>query len=257
VPHRAAGYGTAADQNAALGVDARISIVASGTNLVGDPHTFTVTVEKNDGSGYGPAANVTVSTTEVGVGSIDLAASTCDDSVTDGAGQCVVVVTSTVPGTSRVDATVTVAVEGVVGPVDVYVDTAGYGAHVISNTKTWVDARITLVASGPSAVDVPYEFTVTVEKNDGTGWAPANGIAVNPSLTAGVGGITGGTCDNTAPDTVDGQCTIIVNSSVAGSSTVDATARVFVGGVGIDVSTSGYGAHDIDNVATWIEPPPP
>src|SRR5215212_7746373 len=35
--------------------DARITISQSGTNAVGQPHTFTVFVEKNDGSGWVPA----------------------------------------------------------------------------------------------------------------------------------------------------------------------------------------------------------
>ena len=66
-----------------------------GTNKVGDPHTFTVTVEKNLGTGGGwvPASGVTVTGTESGVGSIT-ADGNCDDTPTDVNGQCTIVVTS-------------------------------------------------------------------------------------------------------------------------------------------------------------------
>jgi hypothetical protein len=256
VSHRAAGYGTAAAQNAALGVDARISIAASGTGQVGTSRTFTVTVEKNDGSGWAPADGVAVNgmLTSGSVGAIT--GGTCDGTEpdTDGSGHCTIIVSSGATGLSTVDATATVSVEGVVGPVSKTVSTSGSGA-----TATWVDARITVATSdaGTGLVSSPHTFMVIVEKNDGTGWSAVSGIAVD-ATEAGDGGITGGTCSNTVGDTAsDGTCTIIVNSSVTGMSTVNATATVVVGGVNIDVSTSGYGAHDIDNVATWAGPPPP
>lgn len=254
VSHRTTSYQLASVQNAAL---ARISIEASGTNLVGAEHTFTVTVERTDGSGWTPAVGITVNPSEVGVG--DITGGTCDGSApgTDDLGQCTIIVNSSVAAMSTVDATATVAVDGVVGPAIVGVSTAGNGAYVIQNLAVWVDARITIGASDTNFVDEPHTFAVTVEQNDGTGWTPAVGIAVDPS-EVGVGDITGGTCDGSAPGTDDlGQCTIVVSSSVPGASTVGATATVIVGGVSIDVSTSGYGAHDIDNTKTWEPPPPP
>lgn len=253
VSHRAAGYEPAAVQNASLGVDARISIVASGTELVGASHTFTLTVELNDGTGAGwvAAPGVSASATEAGAGAIDLDASTCDDEVTDADGECLIVVDSGVTGSSTVDATASVVVEGVVGPVNVGVSTTGHGAFAISNTVTWADARITIEPSGTSLLGVPYTFTVTVEQDAGSGWAPAIGIAVDPSLTDD-GGITGGTCQNLSGDTdSSGQCTIVVDSSAVGVSTVDAAATVIVGGLPIAVSTAGYGAHDIGNTVIW------
>src|SRR4030067_779517 len=66
-------------------------------------HTFTVTVEQDDGQpgtdgdgtdGFGPAAGVTVTVTEDGVGSIDFDESTCDDAVTDSSGHCLVATTA-------------------------------------------------------------------------------------------------------------------------------------------------------------------
>ena len=248
VSHNAAGYEPAAVQNAALGVDARISIAASGTNRVGDAHTFTVTVEQNDGSGWAPAVGTAVNPSEAGDGTIT--GGTCNDSTpgTNASGQCTIVVESSVVGVSTVNATATVAVDGVVGPVNVNVSTTGYGAHAISNAATWVDARISIAASATNQVDHPYTVTVTVEKNDGSGWVAASGVNVLGSL-AGVGSIIGGTCDDSGGDTEsDGTCTVIVDSSVPGTSTVDASAMVVVGGLGISVSTAGSGA-----TATWVD----
>ena len=238
VSHRAAGYAPAAEQNATLGVDARISVVASDTNLVGDPHTFTITVQKNPGTVWGPAPDIAVNVTEAGVGSMDLDASTCDDSPTDSAGQCVVVVDSSVPGTSTVNATATVSVEGVVGPVIVDVSTTGHGAFIISNVKTWVDARISIGPAGTNLVGDEHTITVTVEKHNGSGWAPAAGISVNGSV-AGDGLIDFGasTCDDSVTDS-SGECAIVVNSGAPGAGTVDASGAVIVGGVWIPVSTS-------------------
>ena len=64
-----------------------------------------------------------------------------------------------------------------VGGVSVAVATNGYGAHDVSNAKTWVDARITIGQSGVNQVGDPHTFTVFVEKNNGlTGWQPAAGV---------------------------------------------------------------------------------
>lgn len=245
---------TAGSSASATWVDARISVAANGTNRVSAPHTFTITVEKNLGLGGGwvAAAGVTVTGSESGVGSIDLAASTCDDTATDGIGECQIVVTSSAAGQSTVQASATVNVSG----VSIDVATNGYGTSVVQNLATWVDARITIGTSGTNPVDTAHTFTVFLEKNDGTGWADANAVTIN-STASGIGAITGGTCGPTGATGAGGTCTIIVNSSSAGSSTVDASGTVSVGGVSIDVSTSGYGAHDIDNTKTWEPPPPP
>jgi uncharacterized repeat protein (TIGR01451 family) len=111
-------------------VDARISIVESATNLVGQSHGFTLTVEQNLGAGWVPAAGVNVTPTSSGVGSI----TSSGPYVTDGSGQVIVTVNSNVVGTAIVDASATVNVGG----IDIAVATDGYGAYTVSNRKTWV-----------------------------------------------------------------------------------------------------------------------
>src|SRR2546427_266082 len=74
-------------------------------------------------------------------------------------------------------------------------------------TKTWVDARITVSGSSTNGVGSPHTFTVTVEKNLGTGggWVAAASETVTSSLT-GPGSITSGTCTGTGMTDSFGQC---------------------------------------------------
>src|SRR6266571_4320627 len=102
-------------------VDASITITPPGVNEVGDPHTFTVTVMQDDGSGSGFVAatvgHVSFTLTDSGGAShvLDPAASTCDDTGDnlDASGQCTIVFTSNSAGTVTGHATVTLSVAGV------------------------------------------------------------------------------------------------------------------------------------------------
>jgi hypothetical protein len=131
---RATGSGgnNSADANKVY-VDAYIVInPPEATNTVGDAHTFTVTVYKDDGlaaadggdgvTGFTPATvgNVDVSLTNDATSNyaINLAASTCDDAQPtgdnlDNNGQCTVVFTSSTAGTVTGHASVSLVVGGV------------------------------------------------------------------------------------------------------------------------------------------------
>src|SRR6185436_3573565 len=186
-----------------------------------------------------------ITSSSVGVGGIT--GGTCAGG-TAGDGKCTITVNSTTPGTTTVTASGTVTVNEVAIPVS----TSGYGAHDISNVKTFVDARITISQSGTNQVNHAHTFLVLVEKNDSTGWTPASGVTI-ASTSTGVGSITGGTCGPTGPTAANGTCTVIVNSTTPGTTTVHASTSVTVGGVTIPVATNGYGAHDISNVKTWVD----
>src|SRR5690606_31020012 len=137
----------------------------------------TVTVEQNDGSGWEPAEDVDVDPTAIGVGSS--ARRACETGSTNEKGHYTVKDDSDSSGTSTVNATATVTVAA----LDVDVSTSGHGAHVISNVKTWIDARITIEEDATNRVGGPHAFTVTVEKNDGSGWEPVQGVTVDPDAT--------------------------------------------------------------------------
>lgn len=245
-------------------VDARITISQTGTNEADQEHTFTVFVEKNDGTGWVDAAGVTINSTESGDGAIT--GGTCGPSgPTDVNGECTVIVNFASAGSSTVDASGTVNVGG----VNINVATDGYGAHDISNQKTWVDANITITPDGTNPVNVPHTFTVTVMKDDGLGGGlvAAAGEHVDFTLTDGGGAVAvldavNSTCDDAGPNTdVNGQCVIVFTSATAGTTTGNAFVTLTVGGVSLtrdtDPATAGVGAGPGGSgpaVKTWIVP---
>src|SRR3989344_677719 len=248
-----ASYSGDADYNSSVGaceplsvVAARISIGTTDTNVVNDPHTFTVTVERNDGTGWIAASNEDVAESEICIGSIT--GGTCTIGNTNISGQCTIIVSSATPGQSTVNASAVVGI----GNINIAVATDGNGAFNISNIKTWVDARITISQSGTNPVNSPHTFTVFVEKNDGiVGWVDASGVTISSSIT-GTGSITGGTCGPSGPTDVNGECTVQINSPTPGVGTVNAGGTVNVGGLNVAVATTGYGAHDISTQKTWV-----
>src|SRR5207248_2640123 len=177
-------------------------------------HTFTVTVQKNLGAGGGfvAASGETVAASWAGAGSIT--GGTCGSTTTDSSGQCTVIVNSSSAGTGTLSASVTLTGSGVSLTRALGDTNAGDDAKV---TKTWVDAHITVSPSSTNAVGSAHTVTVTVQKNLGAGggFVAASGETVAESW-AGAGSITGGTCGSTTTDSL-GQCTVIVNSSSAGT----------------------------------------
>jgi len=236
-------------------VDAEAEIEASATNQVGEEHTFTVTIRADHGDGAGFVAEAGVDVTA----SLDAASTagtitggSCLTDPTDSAGQCTVTVDSNVTGVAIVNADATVTVEGVA----IDVSTTGYGFVVVDNTKTWVDAQISIATDATNEVGNAHTFTVTVEADygDGAGFVPIAGVDVTAVLDdlSTQGSITGGSCLTDSTDAA-GQCTVTVNSDVAGVAIVDASATVDVSGVFIDVATDGYGADVVENTKTWVD----
>lgn len=125
---------------------AKIAIAASATNGIGEPHTFTVTLQKDldDGQGYRAASgeHVDVTLTPAGgaVVQIDAAASTCDNAGanTDANGQCTIKFTSNSGGTVTGSASATLTLNG--SPVTV--TTNGTGDNSSTVVKTFVAGTI-------------------------------------------------------------------------------------------------------------------
>lgn len=92
-------------------VDASIKVTPNDVNEVGDPHTFTVYVEADDGSGPSPVQGVkpTVSF-DVTPGSVT---DNCASTGTDASGECTVEINSSTVGVFNVDASITLNVLGV------------------------------------------------------------------------------------------------------------------------------------------------
>ena len=214
-------------------VDARITITPDKTNEVGTSHTFTVTVQQDDGltagqggdgvTGFGPASGVSVSTfisnsngatgTMTG-GTCGAASGGTGSGTTDANGQCTVIISSPTAGLTTANASSTFAIAGLTNSVTVTRDTIpGNGITAGPSgsgpaTKQWVDANITITpADATNPTGANHTFTVTVKQDDGltaaqggdgvTGFAPVNGAAVNTTIANSNGAtasMNGGTC---------------------------------------------------------------
>ena len=124
-------------------VNAKITIGDDATNRVGNPHTFTVTVQKDagDGSGFVAANGLTVTATKVAGGVGSITGGTCTTATTSGSGQCTVIVSSTTPGSIAVHASTSVTVGPGTG-ITFTVETDGTGLNSGNATKSFVDLRI-------------------------------------------------------------------------------------------------------------------
>ena len=148
-------------------VDANIQITPNGTNRVGANHTFTATVNVDDGSGSGfvSAPDGTVITfTTVDTGGATSTPNPPTQCTTTG-GSCTTTITSPTTGTSTVSAHTTVTVGG----VPLTRSTDGTGANSGPAVKTWVNATISITPSAFNEVNAPHTFITTVMKDDGTG----------------------------------------------------------------------------------------
>src|SRR4029079_12387579 len=150
-------------------VNARISIAPNATNEINDPHTFTVTLEKDlgDGAGFVPAAGETVlvTLTSINGSSIANVTSNCSGG-TDAAGQCTVTFTSPTPGQITGNASWT----GTLGtPTPFTIATDGTGGNSGAAVKTFVDANIQVTPNGTNRVGANHTFTAHINVNAGQG----------------------------------------------------------------------------------------
>jgi adhesin/invasin len=176
-------------------------------NLLGSPHTFTVTVERSDnGSTWTPVQGAVPTLAVSSPGSIS--SQTCNAG-TSAAGTCTAVVTSPSTGT----ATLTATYEGTIDGASA--DFEGDG------DKTWIDYRVTVTPStAENLVDTNHVLTVTVEIDRGSGFVPL--VGAEPAVVAtGVGQITGNTC--TAGTTTNGTCRATIRSTQPGTTRVTAS----------------------------------
>lgn len=205
------------------------------TNLVGQPHTFTVKIEStDDGSVWDPVVGATPTLGLTGVGSIT--GGTCVGSVTNGSGECTAIVSSAGTGVATLTAQ--------------YLATVGTASHTFSDsgTKTWINYQILVTPlEAANLVSTDHVFTVTTFKDsgDGNGFQPLAGV--NPTLTlGGVGQIGSTTCDDPGGTSAAGQCTVTVTSAAAGLTTLTAS---FLG------TADGASATFISGPATkqWVD----
>jgi uncharacterized repeat protein (TIGR01451 family) len=223
-------------------IDYRVTVnPPEAENLTGTNHTFTVLVEKDsgDGEGFVPLTDAMPEITLTGVGS--QVSETCSTG-TDGDGECTVVITSAVTGTT----TVTADFEGTAADSE-------SATFSDSGVKTWLTYRVTMPPDATNEIGDPHTFTALLEVDDGTGFVPVPGATLAISAT-GTGSITSistgvvstpqsGTCTTSAA----GTCDITVNSPEPSALTVTATFA----------ATVAESTQTFDDAATktWIFPP--
>ena len=224
-------------------VDAKISISPNGTNPVGTPHIFTITVNAFPAGLSVSFTSITPSVTPAPGSQI----STCGSPTLSNGGNtatCTVTINSAVAQTFTANATAVVQI----GSASLTRTTDGLLGDSGPATKTYVDANINLSpASKTNAVGSAHTITATVLINAGTGggFVPAaNGTLVTFSLSNSngatasfVGGIN--TCTTTA-----GTCSVSINSPTTGLVTINATTNVSVGGISVTRSTGDSNAGD-------------
>jgi len=215
-------------------VAARISIAPNATNEVGQPHTFTVTVEQNTGSGFGPVSagtpcNITLTN---GGGAVANPAGPFN-LTTNASGQCSVTFTSNSAGTVTGHASSTLSVGG----QTVTVQTNGVAPNSADAVKTFVNANIQITpATANNPVGTNHVLTLHVNVDPGTGFvnAPA-GTSITASIQSGPGSFVGSpTCLTVA---ATGSCTVTITSATAGTTVVRGTTTVSVGGVSLTRTT--------------------
>jgi uncharacterized repeat protein (TIGR01451 family) len=258
--HRETGDGLAGDSANATKtyVDAKISITPNGTNQVGHPHTFTAHVQINDGSGAGfvdaPAGTSISFTIDNGGPGSFTTVNPC--TVTSG-GSCQITLSSNTTGATIVSAHWT----GSVGGVVLIRNTDGTGGNSGPATKTFVNAKISIAPAATNEVTHSHTFTVTLQKDTGTGqFVGASGEHVSVTLTDSNGAAhttPTGTCTNAGANTdSNGQCTITFTSATPGKVTGHATATLSLGPpppATVTVSTDGTGLNSGDAVKTFVD----
>jgi uncharacterized repeat protein (TIGR01451 family) len=256
------------DQNAGDGpnaaktwVDARIAIDSNAVNEVGSPHTFTLTVSQDTGTGsFTPVqgATVTPTLTDSNGATHAATAGTCVTGTTSSSGQCTIVVSSSTTGKVTVHATTTVTVGGQSITRATGDGKSGDSADAV---KTFVDSYITITpATATNPLGVTHTFTAAVFVNDGSGAgyvAAPNGTPVTFSFQ---GSHVGSFTSATTCTTVGGSCSATDVSTTAGDDTVRAATSVTVGGVTMSraTGTSAPGhVNSSDALKHWVSNPPP
>jgi len=206
------------------------------TNVVGDSHELTATVETSTNNiTWTPyeGATVTFNVTS-GPGALDPVTD-----ITDADGEARTTLTSTEAGNSTIEASTTVYDH------DLSTDGELYNSNPAE--KEWVLARIKIEPQHDiNVVGHRHELTATVETsaNNGTDWDPYPGATVTFEVTKGVGAVAPATNVTDA----DGEAMTTLTSDEAGNSTVTASTKVYE----FDLSTDGEAYNSDPAEKEWV-----
>ncbi len=222
------------------------------TNKIGDNHVITASVQTHNGNGtWGPAVNGTVVTFVISNsnGATAVFVPATPNTCTTTAGSCSITINSATTGTVSVNASATPVLLGVNLPVS----TGTGGDNSANAQKDYVNARISITpTTDTNAVNDSHTFTITVSKDTGSGFTGISGA--NPVVTfspSNPGTVTDN-CVSTGTD-VNGQCTVVINSAVAGIFTANATLTTTVNTVVFNLTTNGLNGNSVDAVKTYVD----
>ncbi len=193
----------------------------TATNAVNTTHDFTVTVQTSEDNGatWQPVSGQIVTGTLAAPLFGTLNTPTC---TTNEVGQCALQVTADGAGVTNLNATADVDVLGLITTVT----TSGSTGEFRNAEKIWADLRIKIGDTATNPLNEPHTFTVKVEKKVGSAdWEPV--VGVSPSVAySPVPATPGSSPVVCGPTDADGECTVTINSPVAGVFTAQAGVTV-------------------------------
>lgn len=209
-------------------VDGAITISPNAVNVVGESHTFTVTVYADDGSGSGLLASAgqhvdfSLTDSNGAANVLNAAASTCDDvgPNTDSLGECTIVFSSATGGLVTGHAWSSIQVGG----ISVFRSTDGNAPNSEDAVKRYVDARLTL-SPGEAANQIGATHVITafleIDMGDSSGFQAApDGEEIDFAIDSGPGVLSPTFC-LTAGGT--GMCSVDLSSSATGLTQISAS----------------------------------
>ncbi len=245
--------------------DADISIGPSAVNEVGEQHTFTVNVNELVAGNPAPVpdgtvVDVTLTHSNAAGNPVQVISNTCASPGTVG-GTCSVTFSSNVAGviTGHAEADVEV------GDTTIHVSTGPAQGQNPDATKRFVNGRISInPPTDTNGITENHTLTATVEQDDGlapSGFDPVVGTTVTFTLlnnTAGAVFTPAGA--NTCVTGSNGQCSVVITSSTAGSVDIQATATWTLAGEDL-TRTTGTGAPNsgnankvfVDGTLRWLK----
>ena len=202
----------------------RLGVAPSATNLVGEPHTFTITAEYAtvpvpEPDDWLPVTDGMVAFTATSTVPTPIPESTTCPTL-NASGTCIITLTSDTPVTTVIEVLglteATVTIDGVETTfTDVNVTTAVDAVEFTTPTatKTWVAYTVTISPDAVNPVGREHEFTLTATRSDGD---PVEGATIAYDWSGTEPEDPLGECTT---DT-EGKCIVTVDSATAGLGTL-------------------------------------
>ena len=233
-------------------VDASVTIAADDVNVVGNSHTFTVTVTPDAPTGVTVTSVSITPTGDTG----DITAETCSTK-TATALTCDITVNSTATGSASIGADVTVVFDddSSTNTATVNVSTDGITPNSGPAVKHWVDASVTIGVDDTNNLNESHTFTATVTPSYPAG-VTITSVSITPTGDTGL--ITAENCDEAGAGSAL-TCDITVNSGVAATATIGVDVAVVfdddssTNTATVNVSTDGTGSNSGAATKTWVD----